>query len=867
MEVSDIDLKELIERETGNRFNRQGVALCPFHSEKTPSLKVKFLSDANKERYKCYGCGAEGDAVDFIEKTRNINYAEAREYLGIPLEKSIQELEIEKVRSRIEWEIKTLDHRKGNELLGLFNFVDRDNKPMYYKAKFKGPDGKKSISYYHLNNEGKIENKRNGEELLYNLYNVISASRDGKTIIITEGEKDCNSLNSLFRNKEYVATSCKGLTDFTLLRNCKIFVCGDTGEAGRKYVEKIKYELLECSQVFKVITLQGIKDLGDNKDVTDWLESGHTKGDLYQAFKRSLDLKSKYELQQDYGGIYKYIKGKGEEEVFTKAYISNFSLLEATRINFIDRDSEGVKVILKSCTGAEVERMDQASVFDDVKTFRGFLGSLDLSFTGSIGDLITLKIWINSYFALDLEEVHSGVKFIKKDNERMFITIDGAMSKDKINTSVKSSEGADVSIIEIEEINAKDMMELKKYLFFFASFEKTFCIIGSVINFLAAEQMESLGIKNHFLTIVGESGGGKSTVLEKVIAPLLNYPLKDKNDIGEITPFALIKNLSEGNYVSIFDEYKPSTMDPYKSKKIGGIFRNLYDRSTISRGDRSFKNKTFQLNRPMVLAGEESYPNAEKALIERSCIVYVSKREREPKHEESMEWLSKNEDKLNRLGKSLINTVLSLSTEDYQDIRNKVALSIEGMKDRPRNTCINICSGIEIMNILLKKLDLKQATKYISTVVKNIKEEVLEDREEALSMVEIMLKKYDSMIEDDRVSNDNIKAVIQRIDDKLYLKSSEMINQINIYLRSVNSSWLPLELGDFRKQAMKAGYLTGKGNKSIFVGLLGGRKTIRYDSCDVQRFRELEVNCIIPQEATEITDDNVIPFDKPNKAK
>jgi len=310
-------------------------------------------------------------------------------------------------------------------------------------------------------------------------------------------------------------------------------------------------------------------------------------------------------------------------------------------------------------------------------------------------------------------------------------------------------------------------------------------------------------------------------------------------------------------------------MDPYKPKKIGGIFRNLYDRATISRGDRSFKNKTFRLARPLILAGEESYPNSEKALIERSCIVYISKRERNPKHEEAMRWLINNDEKLNRLGKSLINTVLALTTEDYQAIRNNVSLNIKDLQDRPLNTAINICSGIEIFNLLLKKMNLKQITNYTNTVVKNIKEEVLEDRDEALSMVEMMLKTYDSMIEDDRVSDDNVKTVIQRIDDKLYLKSSEMINQINIYLRTVNSTWSPLDLKDFRKQAVKSGYLTGKGNKSIQVGLFGGRKLIRYDTCDAERFRELAVDCIIPQEVTEIEngDDNIIPFDKQFKGK
>lgn len=858
MEVSDIDLKALIESETGNRFNRQGMICCPFHNEKTPSMKVKFLSDANKERYKCYGCGAEGDAVDFVIRSKNLNYAEAREYLGIPLEKTPQELDIEKVKSRIEWEIKKLDYRKGMELLGVFSFVNRDNKPMYYKAKFKAPDGKKSLSYYHIDDDGKVQNKRNGEELIYNLYNVLTAIRDDKTIIITEGEKDANTLNSLLRSDKYVATSGKGISDFSMLRNTKIFVCGDTGDAGKKYIEKIKSELLEYSWSFKVINLQGIKSLGDNKDVTDWLESGHTKGDLFQAFKRSLDLKSRYELQQDFSGIYKYVKDKGDNNSFTKTYISNFTLLEATRINFIDRDSEGVKLVMKSYTGARIERIDQVNVFDDIKSFKGFLGTMDLSFTGTIGDLTMLKTWINQYFAIDMEEIHTGVKFFMKNDTQMLITNDGTLTKGKIDKSVKSEDGAEVNLVSIENIKQEELKEAMKNLFTFATFEKTFSIIGSIVNFLAAGQSQALNLKNHFLFIIGESGGGKSTILEKVIAPILNYPLKDKNSIGDITPFALIKNLSEGNYPSLFEEYKPSQMDKFKVAKLSGIFRNLYDRSTISRGDKSFKNKCFQLNRSMVLVGEECFPNSEKALMERSCIVYLSKRERTEGHTQSMTWLANNEGLLNKLGKSLIETILELSTEDYRKIRETATLKIDKLRDRPLNTVINICAGIEIFNLLLKKLGLKQISNYTGCIIKNIEEEVLEDREEALSQVELMLRQYNSMIEDGRARC--VEDVIQRRDDGLYIKSSEMLNQINEYLRSVNSTWVPLDLKDFRKQAKKAGYITGLGDKVIRVGGIE-RKTVRYDTCDIERFRKLDVTQIISQEVEEVNElDNIIPF-------
>ena len=57
---------------------REYAALCPFHSEKTPSFKV----NPDKGFYHCFGCGAHGDAVDYLRQTQNMTFAEAIESLA-----------------------------------------------------------------------------------------------------------------------------------------------------------------------------------------------------------------------------------------------------------------------------------------------------------------------------------------------------------------------------------------------------------------------------------------------------------------------------------------------------------------------------------------------------------------------------------------------------------------------------------------------------------------------------------------------------------------------------------------------------------------------------------------------------------------
>ena len=48
-------------------------ALCPFHNEKTPS----FLVSDSKQIFKCFGCGAGGDAFKFIMLIENLSFPES----------------------------------------------------------------------------------------------------------------------------------------------------------------------------------------------------------------------------------------------------------------------------------------------------------------------------------------------------------------------------------------------------------------------------------------------------------------------------------------------------------------------------------------------------------------------------------------------------------------------------------------------------------------------------------------------------------------------------------------------------------------------------------------------------------------------
>jgi len=51
---------------------------CPFHNEHTPSFSVNNA----KKFYHCFGCGANGDIINFVEKTQNLDFMGAIKYLA-----------------------------------------------------------------------------------------------------------------------------------------------------------------------------------------------------------------------------------------------------------------------------------------------------------------------------------------------------------------------------------------------------------------------------------------------------------------------------------------------------------------------------------------------------------------------------------------------------------------------------------------------------------------------------------------------------------------------------------------------------------------------------------------------------------------
>lgn len=84
-------------KKTGRRFT----AICPFHSDKDPSLSVS----PDKGFFHCFGCGAGGNAINFVMKIEDVSFREALLKIaakaGIKAEISIEKSEAQKQKDAI----------------------------------------------------------------------------------------------------------------------------------------------------------------------------------------------------------------------------------------------------------------------------------------------------------------------------------------------------------------------------------------------------------------------------------------------------------------------------------------------------------------------------------------------------------------------------------------------------------------------------------------------------------------------------------------------------------------------------------------------------------------------------------------------
>ena len=120
-------------KKRGNSY----LAHCPFHNEKTPSFSVS----PSKNIYKCFGCDAKGDAIDFLKRLEGMSFQDTIIYLGKKYGIEIEEAEFNN---------QEFDNKSHKDFLYIiYNFAKE-----YYKNNLWNTFEGEKIGLSYLENRG-----------------------------------------------------------------------------------------------------------------------------------------------------------------------------------------------------------------------------------------------------------------------------------------------------------------------------------------------------------------------------------------------------------------------------------------------------------------------------------------------------------------------------------------------------------------------------------------------------------------------------------------------------------------------------------------------------------------------------------------
>lgn len=183
------------------------VGICPFHDEKTESFKVT----PSKNIYKCFGCGAKGDVIDFLV-AKGRTFQEAIKELSDPNNTAAvvpgERRASFKKSKEIVWKqiipATRVDgmyhHYKYGMPAMTFDYLDGEGQLIGCVCRFNLPGGKKEVLPLIYATDGTRKYWRfQGFEKprpLYGLYELIKNAT--RNVIIVEGEKTADAVKKFF---------------------------------------------------------------------------------------------------------------------------------------------------------------------------------------------------------------------------------------------------------------------------------------------------------------------------------------------------------------------------------------------------------------------------------------------------------------------------------------------------------------------------------------------------------------------------------------------------------------------------------------------------------------------------------------------
>ncbi len=232
---------------------------CPFHSDSTPSCSV---SPRKNGCFHCFGCGKSGSLTDLIMQLQSITKGEA----------------IQQTATAMGMEIEF--HQPDEKALAIYSYRNDKGKLLKQILRYPDENGEK---VFRQRRPAKGEWAWNTSGLPPMLFNV-ELLQFADVVGITEGEKDAQKITALGLNDGcLIGTTSGGAESWDaslakLLHWKRVVLMPDADEAGANYAADVKASLEAEGIEYRVVSFE---DVGA-KDVTEFLEGGHTVEELAQ---------------------------------------------------------------------------------------------------------------------------------------------------------------------------------------------------------------------------------------------------------------------------------------------------------------------------------------------------------------------------------------------------------------------------------------------------------------------------------------------------------------------------------------------------------------------------------------------------------
>ena len=220
-------------------------ALCPAHDDISPSLTASFTKD--KILFKCQaGCSFE--SVVF----------------ALGMEESQFFVQEEKTKSKTIEAVYRYEDKDGRHVMDVVRFKPKDFRP-------RRPDGKYSL-------EGI-------ERVPYRLPKMLEAIEDERTVLLVEGEKDCDNLAKL----GLTATTFSGGAGkwrpeyLQYFKGASVCCMPDNDNPGREGMNLLASKISPVTSSIRWLNIPGIPEKGD---ISDWIKIEGNELDKFKTMVR-----------------------------------------------------------------------------------------------------------------------------------------------------------------------------------------------------------------------------------------------------------------------------------------------------------------------------------------------------------------------------------------------------------------------------------------------------------------------------------------------------------------------------------------------------------------------------------------------------